>query len=287
MPPSPVVPNKEDIINCALVKEVVEEYLNLLPYDVIVHRHYSTQNKGCRDSIIYAITYVLKRHESVIIIEDDIITSPAFLLYMNTALDYYKNMKSVHSISGYSPAPSKFITPVDYSYDVFVSPRLFGWGWGTWRDRWDSVDWSMNSYEEFIGKPEMIEAFNRGGDDLTPMLIDEIEGRSSAWDILFVFDQFKKHMVSIVPCHSYTKNIGLDGSGTHCYNIKDIPKELILNINQNPRLIDILYLDKRIINLLHSAYSMTKRPFWQKIINYIVRKLGFNPPFKIKKRVYA
>lgn len=35
-----------------------------------------------------------------------------------------------------------------------------------------------------------------------PMLVDEREGSSSAWDIQFAFTHFANHAVSIVPCLS-------------------------------------------------------------------------------------
>lgn len=274
-----------DLENCQLVRNVIEEQLQNLSYDITVHKYYSDINRGCRDAIIYAITSVLEVHESVVIVEDDIITSPAFLIYMNKALDYYKNNMSVHSISGYSPSPDRFEIYDAYCYDVFASPRLFGWGWGTWRSRWFAVDWSMSYYDEFISNSAQIEAFNRGGDDMTAMLIDEKEGRSSAWDVQFVFDQFKKHAVSIVPCVSYTKNIGCDGTGTHCGVVQN--KECELSQKTVLRWLDILYFDKRIINLLHNSFTYVHRPLWQKIINFIARKLGKKTPFVIKKKVYA
>lgn len=281
----PRVNNTYDLENCQLVRNVIEEQLQNLSYDIIVHKYYSDINRGCRDAIIHAITSVLEVHESVVIIEDDIVTSPAFLTYMNKALDHYKNNMSVHSISGYSPSPGRFEIYDTYSYDVFASPRLFGWGWGTWRDRWFAVDWSMSYYDEFIRNSAQIEAFNRGGDDMTTMLIDEKEGRSSAWDVQFVFDQFKKHAVSIVPCVSYTKNIGCDGTGTHCSNVKSNDGELCQKTTI--RWLDTLYFDKRIINLLYNTFTKTRRPLWQKAINYIARKLGKKAPFVIKKKVYV
>lgn len=279
--------NQKDMINCSSVQTVIDDQLSKLDYDIVVHKYYSDINRGCRDAIIYAISSVLKEHESVIVVEDDIVTSPAFLDYMNKALDYYKDNKSVHSISGYSHSPSKFQVPDSYEYDVYASPRLFNWGWGTWRDRWEQVDWSMSYYDEFIKNPAQIEAFNRGGDDMTPMLVDEKEGRSSAWDIQFAFDQFKRHMVSIVPCYSYSQNIGMDGSGTHCGFEKINDNISLLNQNTNPLFIDVLYYDKRIINLQYNAFTRKKRPLWQKAINFIARKVGCKPPFVIKKKVYA
>lgn len=278
--------NLEDANKCQLVRLVIEKQLLNVTYDMKIHKYYSKVNRGCRDAIIHAISSVLKEHESVIVLEDDIVTSPAFLSYMNVALEYYRDNKSVYSISGFSYSPSRFKVPDTYAYDVYASPRLFNWGWGTWRDRWENVDWSMLYYEDFINNQSQIEAFNRSGDDMTQMLIDEKEGRSSAWDIQFAFDHFKHHAVSIVPCISYTKNIGCDGTGTHC-GFTMVDRDEILCENYKPRLLEVLYFDKEIINSLHNVFTKTPRPLWQKAINYIARKLGKNAPFVIKKKVYA
>ena len=93
--------------------------------------------------------------------------------------------------------------------------------------------------------------------------------------------------MSIVPCVSYTYNIGMDGSGTHCHSIVVDDGKKVLNQNDNPRFLDNLYFDSRIINFLCSVFARKKRPVWQKAINFIARKLGAKPPFQIKKRVYA
>jgi len=250
-----------------------------------VELHISTENSGCRNSIIRGITEVLQRFEEVIILEDDILTSPFFLRYMNTTLEYYKNKRSVFSISGYNLPENHLIIPGDYEYDVYVSPRLLNWGWGIWRDRWEQVVWDKDFIPEFSTRLNQVEAFNRGGEDLTNMLLEEFDGKTDAWDIQLAYTHFSLHMVSIVPTHSYTQNIGLDGSGVHCYNLNSSKNDLHLSVN-NPRLLDVLYEDKRILNGLYSAYYPKKRPLWKKIINSISRHLGWKSVFTIKRKVY-
>ena len=248
--------------------------------------HFSDENIGCRDSIINGISTVLKSHDGVIVVEDDIITSPYFLTYMNKALDYYKDRKSVFSISGHSHSPSRFRVPDDYAYDVYASPRLFNWGWGTWSDRWFQADWSMSYFDDFSKREYEKEAFARGGDDMFNMLCAEKNGLTSAWDIQFAYAHFRNHAVSIVPCVSYTRNIGLDGSGTHCGTAVN-EDEYEINMKSDVRLLDNLYFDSRIINLQYNVFCAQKRKFWQKAVNSISRKLGFRPPFVIKKKVFA
>lgn len=281
----PRLGNMKDVEDCSSVREIVKLGID---WNCERHFYFSEFNRGCRDAVIFAITEVLKQYDSVIVIEDDIITSPAFYKYMCKCLNHYKDRKSVFSISGHSHSPVKFRVPKDYPYDVFASPRLFNWGWGTWRDRWEQTDWSMAYFDALMNNPFEQQAFNRGGDDMMTMLVDEKEGRSSAWDIQFTYAHFRNHAVSIVPCVSYTNNIGLDGSGTHCQQSRIIRNNaIVLNQNDNPKLLDNLYFDSRILNLMYSAFSRKKRPIWKKAINYAARKLGYNPPFVIKKKIYA
>lgn len=242
-------------------------------------------NVGCRDIIINGITEILSKYDKVIVLEDDIITSPTFLNYMNASLDYYENRKSVFSISGHSHSPEKYQIPSDYEYDVYVSPRIFNWGWGTWTDRWMQTDWDFNYYEAFIKSPFQIDAFNRCGEDLVKMLKEEYDGQSSAWDIQFTFAHFMNHAVSIVPCIPFTKNIGLDGSGTHCSNTQSTINEP-LNDTERVKFLDILYEDKRIINLIHSSFCFKTRPLWQRVVNRLSRILGGKNVFVLKKRVF-
>jgi len=284
----PRIGNELDLANCVKVRQIIEDRIR--NSQAIVHANYEKINRGCRDAIIYAISSVLKKHEAVIVLEDDVITSPAFLDYMNASLEYYRDRESVFSISGESPFPEVCSFPQDYNYayDVFCFPRQFNWGWGTWRDRWEKVDWTMSYYNTLINDKSIIGAFCRGGDDLLPMLTNEKEGRSSAWDIQFAFAHFMNHAISIVPCLSYTHNIGLDGSGTHCLeNMRNEFDVKLLNQKKSVNLLGILYEDRLLCNIVYSAHCFKKRPLWQKACNWISRKLRKQVPFVIKKRIYA
>lgn len=243
------------------------------------------ENITCRKSIINGINEVLSIHDSIIVLEDDIITSPYFLKFMNKALNYYKNRKSVYSISAHCPPVDKVIIPKNYEYDVFASPRIFNWGWGTWADRWNQLNWDKSFIPEFSTKKYQVQAFHRGGEDLTRMLLEEYEGKTDVWDVQFSYAHFANYAISIVPCLSYTTNIGLDGTGTHCslnknYNI-DITKAKIY-----PKFIDVLYLDSRIMNSIYSYFYPKNRAIYKRIINRISRTFMGRNFFNIKKKIY-
>lgn len=172
----------------------------------------ATQNKGLAKSIIGGVTEILEEYGKVIVVEDDLVLSPYFLKYMNGALDYYKDVQDVWSISGYS-FPMKSLK--NYPHDVFYSYRGCSWGWATWLDRWVKTDWEVKDYPRLIADKEWQKRFNRGGADLTGMLEMQMEGKINSWAIRWVFTQSNLDMYTVYPKRSYILNDGCDGSGTH------------------------------------------------------------------------
>lgn len=159
-----------------------------------VNYTFSETNKGLGNSVIKGVTEVINRYGKAIVLEDDLILAPNFLFFMNQGLDKYKEEKSVFSICGYS---NKVKVPKDYSYDTYFCTRSSSWGWATWADRWNSVDWELENFDKYhILKKE----FNRwGGSDCWKMLNDWKCGRNKSWAIRFCFAQFLQKKVSLFP----------------------------------------------------------------------------------------
>ena len=171
----------------------------------------STTNKGLANSVISGVSEVLKIHESVIVLEDDIIVSPCFLNFMLEALAKFSNSKTVFSLSGFN-------YPLSYNEsdpNYYLSYRSSSWGWATWADRWMKVDWSCTSYEQTKSQKNSIRDFNRGGEDLFNLLTMQMEGKIDSWSIRFDYAHFENQGLCLHPKQSLVENIGFDGSGTH------------------------------------------------------------------------
>lgn len=244
-------------------------------------------NKGLANSIIDGVTEVINRHGKVIVLEDDLLTSPYFLNYMNSALDFYEFRPAVMSISANRPPMDELEIPKDYPYDVFVCLRSYSTGWATWKNRWNHLDWSMEYLDEFLRHPEQIEAFNRAGDDMTRMLLLQRNGKIDSWAIRFSFAHFKEHSIAILPCISYVDNIGFDGSGIHSgVNItNEYRNNLSLSVKE-PKFVDLIYEDSRIINAFYNRFCERKRPLYQRAVNSVFRLFEKKPPFVLKKKIY-
>ena len=174
------------------------------------------KNFGCANSIISGVDEVINKFGKVIVLEDDIVATKHFLKYMNNALVFFKERGDVFSISGYNFPPKIMKIPSNYKHDIYFSYRLGAWGWGTWIDRWSKVDWEMKDYEKFKEDIKLQKRFNRGGKDMFNLLKLQMEGKIDAWDIRFDYAHFENDSYNIRPVKSLTKNIGLDGTGTHC-----------------------------------------------------------------------
>lgn len=170
------------------------------------------KNLGLADSVISGVTEVIQKFGKAIVLEDDIVTSPYFLKFMNEALDFYEKDKRIYSISGYN-FPIKI--PKSYQHKIYISPRPSSWGWATWKDRWAKVDWIISDYDQFLSNKKEIKKFNLGGDDLTRMLKKQMSGKINSWAIRWTYAHYKGKGYCLFPLKSFAKNIGADRSGVH------------------------------------------------------------------------
>jgi hypothetical protein len=183
-----------------------------------VHRMISDHNIGCADSIIQGVTKVLKAHPTVIVVEDDIVTTPNFLDFINQSLAQYADDKRVFSIGGFT---FPFKKPDGYQADGYFFGRHCAWGWGIWADRWQEIDWEITDFQQFMNDSSQRRAFNRAGMDMVRMLRKTMEGKLDAWDIRVCYNIFKKGKQTLYPTVSKVENIGFyskDGMNTNEYN---------------------------------------------------------------------
>lgn len=85
-------------------KEKVEEvrsFVRTITGFKTIEINESPINNGLAKSIIHGVTKVLEKYDAVIVVEDDLVSSPFFLSYMNQGLSIYKMDEEVISIHGY------------------------------------------------------------------------------------------------------------------------------------------------------------------------------------------
>jgi hypothetical protein len=195
------------------------------------------ENLGLANSIISGVSEVINIRGSVIILEDDLITSPNFLNFMNAALQFYKSDNAIISISGYTFD----LSSVSKSGDFYFGLRSSSWGWATWGDRWSDIDWQIKDSDQNLKKPEFRKRLLRGGSDMIKMLNDQKKNRINSWAIRFCYHQAKSNLYTVFPSISKVKSIGFSYEATHTFN----SKRFFSNLDDGVKIdFDFDYFDK-------------------------------------------
>ena len=201
-------------LNDAKKVQLVRDYIIKLERSCFksVVLNFSESNMGLANSVIGGVTKTLNEHNSVIVLEDDLVLSRNFLQYMNDCLVKYENNPKCFSVSGYS---FNLKMPDDYLLDAYFTMRHCSWGWGIWKDRWNEIDWRVSDFDHFISSSVEKNRFDAIGSDLTSSLKKQQKGVINSWAIRANYHQFKKQTYTVYPVLSKLKNIGFNGEGTH------------------------------------------------------------------------
>lgn len=227
------------------------------------------KNWGLANSIIDGVTSVMNQYGRSIVLEDDLVTSPHFLEYMNATLRHYASDPKAFSVAAYNFPEQTMSIPDDYSWDTYSSFRCCSTGWATWLDRWKRVDWSMDYYEAFMRDRHAQELFNRGGPEMTKLLTMQREGKIDSWAIRFCYAHYANEMVCIYPVKSLIMNIGFDNSGTHS-GVDPRREHATLDAEWNPSLFcPADAIDSRIVRNFYDAFTPPKRS----LVSRILRRL--------------
>lgn len=233
------------------------------------------KNKGLANSVIAGVTKVINKHGRVIVVEDDIVTHPFFLRFMNDCLDVYEKRDDIFMIGGYT---RNIKIPKNYFEDIYIVHRSNSWGWATWVDRWSEADWEVTQFESLKNNSEEITIFNRGGNDMFPMLASQMEGEIDSWAIRWDYNMFLHDAYCIYPVKTFDYNVGMDGSGVHCgssnrnitasfYDKKNYIINLPVDIKEN-----------RVISKHFYEFMSTNGKgypsFWERVSNSLHYRLG-------------
>lgn len=172
--------------------------------------HHRPHNLGLSRSIIGGVGQVLQEHDRVIVLEDDMVTSPHFLRYMNEGLERFAGDERVISVHGY-------VYPVRRALpEAFFLPGADCWGWGTWRRGWSQFNPDGQALLDELTRRKLLRAFDFDGTyPYSEMLRNQIAGRNDSWAIRWYASAFLASKLTLYPGRSLVHNIGNDSSGTH------------------------------------------------------------------------
>ncbi|SOC78573.1 methyltransferase, FkbM family [Salinimicrobium sediminis] len=187
------------------------------------------QNLGLAQSVISGVSEIISDHGKVIVLEDDLILGKYFLEFLNDGLNEYDTQKEIYGISGY-----KFQSIKKIQESTFFLPLMSSWGYGTWADRWNSINFSARALQAEINSRHIGKELDFGNIPFYNMLQDQVKGKIDSWAICFYASMFLKKGVFLFPNTSLLRNIGFDGTGIHSgssipshYNSSEKPDEKI------------------------------------------------------------
>lgn len=189
----------------------VREYLKTITGFKAVTVVNREENLGCARSITSGVSEIVNRFGQIIVVEDDIVTSPYFLRFMNEALELYRDEERVACIHGY-------LYPIEERLpETFFIRGADIWGWATWKRVWDLYEPDGRKLLNELKNRHMARDFNFDGTcDITRMLEEQIAGKIDTWDIQWCASAFIANKLTLYPGRSLVQNIGYDCSGTHC-----------------------------------------------------------------------
>ena len=210
-----------------------------------------TSNIGLAGNIISGVSEILTESNKVIVLEDDLETSPFFLSFMNEALERFENDTSIGHIHGY-------MYPIPDMPDIIKTRWVGSWGWATWARAWKLFDADGKKSLEKLETPQAEKTFDMEA-RFTRMLKRQVEGQNNSWAIRWYASLFLNNMYAVNAGRSLVRNTGNDASGTHsktdtCYDVE--PANSPLSFDCLPNLPDE---NIKILSYHKSVYGLAGR----------------------------
>lgn len=176
----------------------------------------SAANKGLANSIIAGVTQLIDEYGTVIVFEDDLLSSPYTLQYFNEALTRYANEPRVMHVGAYMFKLGDKDLPETFFYRIATS-----WGWATWARAWKNFEPDIDKLMVQFDKEKISRFSIEGTMNFWKQMLDFKNRRNNSWAIRWYASIFLQGGLSLNPSHSLINSIGNDGSGVHS-NIDDI-----------------------------------------------------------------
>lgn len=253
--------DRSSIANVEKVRSYIREIAGFNSITIVERE----ENAGLATSIIDGVTSLCEKHGAAIVLEDDLVTSPFFLKFMNDALRSYENKKQVWHISGWNyPIDSNCIP------EAFFWRAMNCWGWATWANRWREFEKNPHRLINIFDK-QMIFRFNIDGTaDFWDQIVGNTTGRLNTWAIFWYATIFLNQGLCLNPSRTLVKNIGFDGTGQNSGS-KDVYSSPI-----EEKMVDFFPMDfiesDLALEMIKNFYKSKERSFAFRVLKRIVRK---------------
>lgn len=209
--------NKSDIEKILKCRQLIEPN-----WKCKIYKNFSKRNLGCRKRVLTGLNWVFSKVDKAIIIEDDVIPSKDFFIFMKQLLVKYENNLNISSICSTNPLSES--KNIKNSY--FISKYFVGTGWATWKNRWNRTNHDLKFLSNLKNFYKLIKIFKsiRPALYYRYMLYNITRRKRDSWAITWTIYNFINEKKHIIPKHNLVSNIGYDLEATHRNNIPKIYK---------------------------------------------------------------
>jgi hypothetical protein len=213
---APRAGNKLDEEKCKAARAITEN----VDWPCDVKRLYQEKNIGCSLGPRTAFNWFFSQEKEGIILEDDCVPHPDFFLFAASMLDRYRENKKIISINGCNLGYT-LQDGNSYTFSRFMNM----WGWATWADRVQSIDYSLQDWKQvknplwhlykkmrqnpFDGD---IKWYQYWQDKFDLTITKETV---TWWDWQWIWHQIEQEQLSVIPAVNLVTNIGFNVEATH------------------------------------------------------------------------
>lgn len=253
----------------------IRSWINEIDWDCELHTQFREEKKDLYVTIREAIQWVFDNEDYAIVLEEDCCPSLAFFDFCDCLLPKYADDKRIGLITGINPCPNYNPNGCDYIF----SRNWYMWGWASWKNRWNSIDWdnldfnAMNAYgvwnSFFHSDRERSYQYHEFKEN------EEFLKRTKCWDFMFTLNNICNNRMAIVPIFNLVKNIGAYGanfSGETMWQRLEVTQNNSYPINREPPYVSPDYrYDKHFFDVMY--YKRTT--FLWKVYKSIRKKFSF------------
>lgn len=244
--------------------------IDRVDWDCQVLTNYSKINLGCKVREASGIDWIFEQVEEAIILEDDCLPHPTFFRYCEELLNVYRNDQRIAMISGNNFQPGFQVSHESY----YFSNYTHGWGWATWRDRWQKdYDVEMKDWPRIRDEGRIAKWFNSTVEQKywSNTFEKVYRGKIDTYDYQWFFAVLLNGRNSILPNVNLISNIGFGSEATHTTNISpmaNLPvKEMLFPLKHPKEMVVAHSSDRYFFNKFCFV------PWHRRVINKLARLL--------------
>lgn len=214
----------DEVRRNADIRKMVDE----IDWECDLHTWFRDEYVDIYTSLRKAMDWIFDNEEMAIILEEDVVPTPAFFSFCDQMLEKFKNEMRVWYVSG-----CNFLNNNPQGYDYIFTHNHWVWGWATWRSRWTQLLWKDIPFEELISgnyynglyKSKRQVAFRKK----ELKRVKDFVPRTGCWDFDLGITADVKGAVGVVPREQLSTCIGMQGENS------SVATKTVLTTKANPQ----------------------------------------------------